>query len=83
LGHDKARPVIDLALDSIGQLYKFEDGFAGDPSRWDARTSADDEGVTPPNRVGDFLVGSYDQYLYSVPATDPRHVPYRGQILRS
>jgi hypothetical protein len=83
LGHDKARPVIDLALDSIGELYKFEGDFAGYPTRWEARSSAYDEGTTPPDRVGDFLVGSDDQYLYSIPATDPRHVPYRGQILHS
>jgi hypothetical protein len=69
LGHDKARPVIDLALDSIGQLYKFDGEFAGLPTRWDAGTSVEGEGVTPLDRVGDFLVGSDGAYLYSVPAT--------------
>jgi len=84
LGHGKARPVIDLALDSIGELYKFEDAFAGYPVRWDARASAVDEGATPLDRVGDFLVGPDGEYLYAIPATDPRHVPYRGQqVLRA
>jgi len=84
LGHDRTRPIIDLALDSIGGLYKFGGDFAGYPTRWDAGSSAYDEGMTPPDRVGDFLVGSDGEYLYSVPATDPRHVPYRGtQILRT
>ncbi|MBX3306228.1 MAG: LamG domain-containing protein [Nitrospira sp.] len=77
LGHDKARPIIDLALEAFGQLYKFEGDFAGFPTRWDANTSARSEGITPRDRVRDFLVGPDGKYLYSIPATDPRHVPFR------
>ncbi len=78
LGHDKARPIIDLALDVFAELFKFDGDFAGYPTRWDAGTSAQDEGVTPLDRARDFLVGADGEYLYSVPATDPRHVPFRS-----
>jgi len=78
LGHVKARPIVDLALDAFGALYKFDGDFAGYPTRWDARTSALDEGVDPLDRVRDFLPGADGEYLYSIPATDPRHVPLRS-----
>jgi hypothetical protein len=78
LGHDKARPIVDLALDAFAKLYKFDGDFAGYPTRWDARTSAQDEGVEPLDRARDFLVGPDGQYLYSIPSTDPRHVPLRS-----
>lgn len=83
LGHDKAQPIVDLALDAFGQLFKFEGDFAGYLTRWDARTSARGEGITPRDRVRDFLVGPEGEYLYSISATDPRHVPFRvPDILR-
>lgn len=78
LGHDKARPIVDLALDAFGELYKFDGDFAGYATRWDARASAQDEGAAPLDRVSDFLVGPDGEYLYSIPATDPRHVPFRN-----
>jgi len=87
LGHTRARPIVDLALDAFGQLYKSDGDFAGYPTRWDARTTAEDEGVQPLDRVRDFLVGPDGEYLYSIPATDPRHVPLRSpphlQVLKT
>jgi hypothetical protein len=77
LGHDKAQPIVDLALEAFGQLYKFDGDFAGFPTRWEANTSARGEGITPRDRVRDFLVGPDGEYLYSIPATDPRHVAFR------
>lgn len=80
LGRKSALPIINSALDSIDQLYKFKHDphFSGYPIRHDAITS-DRWNLTSdgkPSYCQEFLIDpGTGQYIYCTPLDDPRYDP--------
>ena len=83
LGRTDALPALELAVASIGQLYKFGQiaEFAGYPIRWDAVTS--DKWVTrnvagkgAPWYCCEFLIDQNYQHSYCTPFNHPGYVPF-------
>jgi hypothetical protein len=78
LGRQDSLPILRLALESIGHLYKYQNiaDFSGYPIRWDAVTS--DKWATRTVKNDDipwycceFLLNSNYEYLYCTPSNHP------------
>ncbi len=82
LGNTEARAALVAMLESTSRLYRFHRGgaFDGYPIRWipidPDRWQTDDDGTPLYNR--EMLFDANCDYLYTLPTTDPRAVPWRA-----
>jgi len=79
-GHPASGNILKLGIETIGTLYRFQSESYGLPVRWDPVTS-DVWIVSEDGRLAacrEFLVDDAGAYQFCVPATDPRHVPFRA-----
>jgi hypothetical protein len=82
LGSRTALPILRLAIDALGSLYKFDGDFAGYPLRWDAvasdhwQTRAEPGTGRPrPVRCCSFYLDADYRYLWSAPPSYPGYMP--------
>jgi hypothetical protein len=82
LGSQTALPILRLAIDTLGRLYKYDGAFAGYPLRYDAVSSDHWEtredpatGRPLPVRCCSFYLDADYRYLWCAPSTYPGYMP--------
>ena len=84
-GHPASSNILRLGMETIGTMYPFQADSYGLPVRWDPVTS--DNWIVSEERLvacRNFLIDENGAYQFCVPATDPRHIPYRAlETMRS